>query len=105
VRPLLSILACGSGLLPKLHLDHNLELILYYVVSFMQALLSVLAVAWVTILWPLRRTRSYFFALLVPMVRSPAVSSPPQPQVAQWSQDPGAMEIIPAKIKKRRASK
>jgi hypothetical protein len=46
-----------------------------------------------------------FSALLVPMVRSPTVSSPPKSQPTQRSQDPDAMEIVPTKIKKRRASK
>jgi hypothetical protein len=46
-----------------------------------------------------------FSTLLAPKVRSLAVSSPPQPQVAQRSQDPDAMEIVPAKIKKRHVSK
>jgi hypothetical protein len=49
--------------------------------------------------------KELFSALLTPMVHSLAVSSLPQPQVAQRSQDPNAMEIVPAKIKKRRASK
>jgi hypothetical protein len=53
----------------------------------------------------LEEDKELFFALLAPMVHSPAVSSPPQPQVAQRSQDPDAMEIVLAKIKKRRASK
>jgi hypothetical protein len=44
-------------------------------------------------------------ALLAPMVRSPTVSSPPKSQLAHRSQDPDSMEIVPAKIKKRRASK
>jgi hypothetical protein len=46
-----------------------------------------------------------FSALLAHLVRSPAVTSPPQPQVAQRSQDPDAMQIVLAKIKKRRANK
>jgi hypothetical protein len=53
----------------------------------------------------LEEDKELFFALLAPMVRSSAVSFPPQPQVAQRSQDPDAMEIVPAKIKKRRANK
>jgi hypothetical protein len=40
----------------------------------------------------LEEDKELFSALLVPMVRSPTVSSPPQPQV-------------PAKIRKRHASK
>jgi hypothetical protein len=53
----------------------------------------------------LEEDKELFFALLAPMVRSPAVTSPPQPQLAQRSQDLDAMLIVPAKIKKRRASK
>jgi hypothetical protein len=49
--------------------------------------------------------KELFFALLAPMVHSPAVSSLPQPKVVQRTQDPDAMKIVPAKIKKRRASK
>ena len=64
IKPSLPILAFKSDLLPKLHLDHNLELISYYVVSFMHALLSLLALAWVTILWSLKRIRSYFLPYL-----------------------------------------
>jgi hypothetical protein len=64
MRPLLSVLACESGLLPKFQLDHSLELISYYMVFFMQVLLFVLAIAWVAILWALKRTRSYFLLCL-----------------------------------------
>jgi hypothetical protein len=46
-----------------------------------------------------------FFALLAPMVRFPAVSSPPMSQPIQRSQDPDAMDIVPTKIKKKHASK
>jgi hypothetical protein len=46
-----------------------------------------------------------FSALLVPMVHSPTVSSLPKSQLAHRSQYPNSMEIVPAKIKKRRASK
>jgi hypothetical protein len=53
----------------------------------------------------LKEDKELFSALLAPMVRSPAVSSPPQPQLAQRSQDLDAMEIVPAKIKKKRANK
>jgi hypothetical protein len=53
----------------------------------------------------LEEDKELFSTLLAPMVHSPAVSSPPQPQVPPWSQDPDAMEIVPAKIKKRHASK
>jgi hypothetical protein len=53
----------------------------------------------------LEEDNKLFSALLAPMVRSPAVSSPPKPQLVQQSQDPDAMEIVLAKIKKRRASK
>jgi hypothetical protein len=53
----------------------------------------------------LQEDNELFSALLAPMVRSPAVSSPSKPQLAQQSQDPDAMEIILAKIKKRCASK
>jgi hypothetical protein len=60
----------------------------------------------------LEENKELFSTLLVPMVRSPAVSSPPQPQVLLRSQDPDAMEIVPAtmeivsaKIKKRHAGK
>jgi hypothetical protein len=53
----------------------------------------------------LEEDNELFFALLAPMVRSPVVSSPSKPQPAQWSQDLDAMEIVLAKIKKRRASK
>jgi hypothetical protein len=49
--------------------------------------------------------KELFSTWLAPMVYSLALSSPPQPQVVQRSQDPDAMEIVPAKIKKRRASK
>jgi hypothetical protein len=37
------------------------------------------AIAWVALLWPSRRTRRYFFALLTPMVRSLVVASIQQP--------------------------
>jgi hypothetical protein len=53
----------------------------------------------------LKEDKEMFLALLAPMVRSPAVSSPLKSQLAQRSQDPNAMEIVLAKIKKRRASK
>jgi hypothetical protein len=47
-----------------------------------------------------------FSALLAPIVRSPAVSSPPKSQPTQRSQDPDTMEIVPStRIKKRHASK
>jgi hypothetical protein len=46
-----------------------------------------------------------FSALLAPMVRSPVVSSPPMSEPIQRSQDPDAMDIVPTKIKKRRACK
>jgi hypothetical protein len=54
----------------------------------------------------LEEDNELFSALLAPMVRSPAVSSPPKSQPTQRSQDPNAMEIVPSsRIKKRRASK
>jgi hypothetical protein len=53
----------------------------------------------------LEEDNELFFALLAPMVRSPTVSFPPKPQLAHQSQDPDPMEIVPAKIKKRHASK
>jgi hypothetical protein len=53
----------------------------------------------------LEEDKSLFSALLAPMVRSLAVSSPSKPQLAHQSQIPDAMEIVPAKVKKRRASK
>jgi hypothetical protein len=53
----------------------------------------------------LEEDNELFSILLAPMVRSPAVSSPPKSQLAQRSQDPDAMEIFLAKIKKKRASK
>jgi hypothetical protein len=53
----------------------------------------------------LKEDKELFSALLTPMVRSPTASSIPQPQVSQRSQDPNAMEIVPTKIKKKRASK
>jgi hypothetical protein len=53
----------------------------------------------------LEEDNELFSALFVPIVRSPAVSSPPKSQLAYWSQDPNSMEIVPTKIKKRRASK
>jgi hypothetical protein len=53
----------------------------------------------------LEEDNELFSALLAPMVRSPAVSSPPKSQLAHQSQDPDGMEIVPAKIKKRRTSK
>jgi hypothetical protein len=54
----------------------------------------------------LEEDNEMFSALLAPMVRSPAVSSPPKSQPTQWSQDPDGMEIVPSsRIKKRRASK
>jgi hypothetical protein len=53
----------------------------------------------------LEEDKEVFFALLAPLMRSPPVSSLPQPQVAHRSQDPDAMEIVLAKIKKRLASK
>jgi hypothetical protein len=53
----------------------------------------------------LEEDKELFSALLAPMIRSPMVSSPPQPQLAQRSQDFDAMEIVLAKIKKRRANK
>jgi hypothetical protein len=53
----------------------------------------------------LEEDNELFSALLAPMVRSPAVSSPPKSQPTQWSQDPNGMEIVLAKIKKRHASK
>ena len=65
MRHVLSILAYEIGLLPPLHLEHNLDFISCYVVSSMQVLLSVLAVAWIAILWPLRRKTSYFLPCLL----------------------------------------
>jgi hypothetical protein len=56
-------------------------------------------------LMALEEDNELFSALLAPMVRSRAVSSPPKSQLAHWSQDPDGMEIVLAKIKKRRASK
>jgi hypothetical protein len=53
----------------------------------------------------LEEDNELFSTLLAPMVRSLAVSSPPKSQLAHQSQDPDGMEIVPAKIKKRRASK
>jgi hypothetical protein len=53
----------------------------------------------------LEEDKELFSTLLAPMVCSPTVASPQQSQVVQQSQDPSAMEIIPAKIKKRCASK
>jgi hypothetical protein len=54
----------------------------------------------------LEEDNELFSAWLAPMVRSPAVSSPPKSQPTQRSQDPDAMEIVPSsRIKKRRASK
>jgi hypothetical protein len=53
----------------------------------------------------LEEDNELFSALLAPMVRSPAVSFPPKSQLAHRSQDPDGMEIVPAKIKKRCASK
>jgi hypothetical protein len=53
----------------------------------------------------LEEDNELFFALLAPMVRSPMFSSPPKSQPIQRSQDPNAMEIVPAKIKKRPTSK
>jgi hypothetical protein len=53
----------------------------------------------------LEEDNELFSALLAPMVRSPTVSSPPKSQLAHRSQDLDGMEIVPAKIKKRRASK
>jgi hypothetical protein len=48
----------------------------------------------------LEEDNELFSALLAPMV-----SSPPKSQPTHQSQDPDAMDIVPAKIKKRRASK
>jgi hypothetical protein len=53
----------------------------------------------------LEEDNEVFSALLAPMVHSPVVSSPPKPQLAQPSQDLDTIEIVPAKIKKRRAIK
>jgi hypothetical protein len=53
----------------------------------------------------LEEDNELFSALLAPMVRFAAVSSPPKPQPDHRSQDPNTMEIVLAKIKKRRASK
>ena len=53
----------------------------------------------------LEEDNELFYALLAPMVRSLAVLSPPKPQLAHWSQDLDAMEIVPAKIKKKHAIK
>jgi hypothetical protein len=53
----------------------------------------------------LEEDNKLFSASLAPMVRSPAVSSPPKPQLAQKSLDLDTMEIVPAKIKKRCTSK
>ena len=53
----------------------------------------------------LEEDNELFSALLAPMVRSLAVSSPPKSQLAHWSQDHGSMEIVLAKIKKRCANK
>jgi hypothetical protein len=53
----------------------------------------------------LEEDNELFSALLAPMVRFPTVSSPPMSQLTHRSQDPNGMEIVPAKIKKRRASK
>jgi hypothetical protein len=57
---------CEIGLLPPLHLEHNFDFISCHVFFSMQALLSVLAVAWVAILWPLRKTTSYFLPCWLP---------------------------------------
>jgi hypothetical protein len=56
-------------------------------------------------LMALEEDNELFSALLAPMVRSRAVSSPPKSQLAYRSQDPDSMEIVPTKIKKRCASK
>jgi hypothetical protein len=48
----------------------------------------------------LEEDNELFSSLFVSMIRSPAVTSPPHPKLAHRSQDP-----IPARIKKRRASK
>jgi hypothetical protein len=65
MRPPLSILASESGLLLfRTQLEHNSDFTSCHVVSSMQVLLSMHVVAWVTILWPLRRTRSYFLPCL-----------------------------------------
>jgi hypothetical protein len=53
----------------------------------------------------LEEDKELFSTLFALMVRFPAVSSPLQLEVVKRSQDPNAMEIVPAKIKKRRASK
>jgi hypothetical protein len=54
----------------------------------------------------LEEDNELFSALLAPMVRSPAVSSPPKSQPTQRSQDLDTMEIVPSsRIKKRCASK
>jgi hypothetical protein len=47
-----------------------------------------------------------FSTLLAPMVRSPAVSSPPNIEPIERSQDPDGAVIVPSsRVKKRRASK
>jgi hypothetical protein len=48
------------GLLPPLHLEHNFDFTSCHVFFSMQALLTMLAIVWAAILWPLRRTTSYF---------------------------------------------
>jgi hypothetical protein len=54
----------------------------------------------------LEEDNELFSTLLAPMVRSPAVSSPPKSQPTQRSQDLDTMEIVPSsRIKKRCASK
>jgi hypothetical protein len=64
MRPPPSTLAFECSSLPPLHLDHNLDLISCYEVSSMQALLSMHVIAWITILWPLRKTRNYYLPCL-----------------------------------------
>jgi hypothetical protein len=49
----------------------------------------------------LEEDKELIFALLAPIVRSPSISSTPQPQVFQRPKDPNAMKIVPTKIKKR----
>jgi hypothetical protein len=49
----------------------------------------------------LEENKELFSTLFAPIEHSSAVSSPPQPHVAQRSQDPNIMEIVLAKIKKK----
>ena len=66
MKPILSILACEIGLLPLLHLKYNFNFTSCHVLFFVQALQSVLVVAWIAILWPLRKTTSCFLPCWLP---------------------------------------